>query len=146
MTAEVNENTLLLSAPSCLPNGPEAVRCRQQGRDAERHGRRRDDVRVVPRSPELDERWVLPDGRFGPLDARVDRQKRRSGHAVLQAGPRRAPERAASAWEPLVERADVQPEREDLRPREFQLRSGHCTLDDRALRRGDDMVPACACP
>ena len=44
------------------------------------------DVRVVPRSPELDERWVLPRRGFGRLDARMDREERRLG-ACCPAGP-----------------------------------------------------------
>ena len=87
----------------------------------------RDDVRAETRPPELDERWVLPGGRFGPLDARVDREERGSGHAVLQAGPSRTPERAPSGREPLIERADVSSEREDLRAREFEPRARHIT-------------------
>src|SRR5438105_2699578 len=80
----------------------------------------RDDVRAVTRPPELDERRVLPGRRLGPLDARMNGEQRSARHAVLQARPRRTPERAPSAWEPLVECADVPPEREDLRPREFE--------------------------
>ena len=54
---------------------------------------RRDDVRAEPRTPELDERGVLPGRRPGALDPRMDRQERGARHAVLQAGPRGAPER-----------------------------------------------------
>jgi hypothetical protein len=85
----------------------------------------RDHVRVMTRPPELDERRVLPGRRLGPLDARMDREERSARHAVLQACPRRKPERAPSAREPLVECADVPPEREDLCPREFEPRPVH---------------------
>ena len=100
---------------------------RQPPEREDREIARRDDVRVVTRPPQLDERWVVPRGRLGPLDTRMDREERSSGHAVLQAGPRRTPERASSAWEPLVERADVPSEREDLRPREVEPRRRHVT-------------------
>src|SRR2546427_5858413 len=55
----------------------------------------------------------------------MDGNERSAGHAVLQARPRRTPEGAPSAWEPLVERADVPPEREDLRPRQVEPRRLH---------------------
>ncbi len=82
----------------------------------------RDDVRAVTRPPHLDERRVLPCRRLGPRDAGMDGEERSAGHAVLQARPRRAPERAPSARKPLVERADVPTKREDLRPREVEPR------------------------
>src|SRR5438093_5250126 len=82
----------------------------------------RDDVRVVTRPPELYQRRVLPGRRLGPLDTRMDGEERSPRHAVLQARPRRTPERAPSAWEQLVERADLPPEREDLRPRQVEPR------------------------
>ena len=50
---------------------------------------RRDDVRAEPRTPQLDERRVLPGRRLGALDARMDRQQRGARHAVRQARPRR---------------------------------------------------------
>jgi hypothetical protein len=81
-----------------------------------------DHIRVVPMPPELDERGVLPGGRFGPLDAGMDREERGSGHAVLQARLRRTAEQARSAGEPLVERADVSAERQDLHPRQVEPR------------------------
>ena len=108
-----------------LRHPPGAGSVRQPPEREDREVARRDDVRAVPRPPELDERRVLPGGRLGALDARVDREERGAGHAVLQAGPRRTPERAPSAWEPLVERADVSSEREDLRPREVEPRRPH---------------------
>ena len=77
---------------------------------------RRHDVCAVPRPPHLYERWVLPCGGLRALDAGVDRKERSSWHAVLQSGPRRAAERAGTAWEALVKSADVPSEREDLRP------------------------------
>ena len=77
--------------------GPQpAAERRLVGQPPEREDREvtgRHDVRVVPRSPELDERWILPRRRLGPLDARMDREERGSGHAVLQAGPCCPPER-----------------------------------------------------
>jgi hypothetical protein len=57
----------------------------------------------------------------------MDREKRRAGHAVLEAGPRRLPERIRPGWEPLVERLDVASVREDLRPREVEPTPGHVT-------------------
>ena len=118
---------------------------RQPPEREDREIARRDDVRVVPRSPELDERRILPGGRLGPLDARVDREERGSGHAVLQAGPRRTPERAPSAREPLVERADVPPEREDLRPREVEPRRRHVTRRSTLSRAMRTTTWAVAC-
>jgi hypothetical protein len=50
----------------------------------------------------------------------VDGKKRGAGHAVLQARPRRTTERALSAREPSVERADPPPEGEDVRPRDIE--------------------------
>jgi hypothetical protein len=50
----------------------------------------------------------------------MDREKGRPRHAVLQAGPRRAPERTAPTREPLIERADMASVREDLRTREVE--------------------------
>ena len=50
----------------------------------------------------------------------MDGKERGARHAVLQARPRRTPERARTAWEPLVERAHVPPEREDLCAREVE--------------------------
>jgi len=44
----------------------------------------------------------------------MDGKERGARHAVLQTRPRSTPERAPSAWESLVERANVPPEREDL--------------------------------
>src|SRR5436309_1659570 len=85
----------------------------------------RDDVRVVTRPPDLDERRVFPGRGLGPLDPRMDREQRSAGHAVLQARPRRTPERAPSAWEPLVERADLTAECEDLCAGEAERRPCH---------------------
>jgi hypothetical protein len=94
-----------------------------------------DDEDVEPRPPELDERWVLPRGRFGPLDTCVDRQERGSRHAVLQPCPRRPPKGAPSGWEPLVERADVSPERDDLQPGDVEPRPGHAASPRSELSR-----------
>jgi hypothetical protein len=77
---------------------------------------RRHDVGAETRARELNERGILPDGRVGTFDTRVNRKERSAGHAVLQARPCRAPERTGAAREPLVERTDVPPKREDLRP------------------------------
>ncbi len=85
----------------------------------------RDDVGVEPRPPELDQRWVVPRGRQGSLDARVDREQRRPGHAVLQARPRRAPERPPAARQPRIEFADAPPEPKDPRSREVEPRGRH---------------------
>src|SRR4029450_13380986 len=65
----------------------------------------RHDIRAEPRAPDLDERRILPAGRVRPLDPRVDREERSPRHAVLQARPRLAPERARAARKPLLERA-----------------------------------------
>ena len=84
----------------------------------EREGReiaRRDHVDLVARAPQLNERRVLPARRVGPLDPGVDRQERGPRHAVLQARPRRLPQRAPPGREPLVERADPPSEGQDLR-------------------------------
>jgi hypothetical protein len=109
-----------------IGEGPE----REDGEIARGH-----DEDVEPRAPELDQRWILPRGGFGPFDASVDRQERGPGHAVLQARPRRTPERPPPVREPLVEGADVSPEREDLLPREVKPRSGHITSPGRGTRR-----------
>jgi len=80
----------------------------------------RDDVCAVPRPPELDERSIFPGGGLCSLDARVDRKKRRSRHAVLKAGPRRTPQGTRAGREPLVEPTDGSSIRQDLRPREVE--------------------------
>src|SRR5215212_609314 len=84
----------------------------------------------MSRTPELDERRVLPRRWLGALDPRVDRQQGGSRHAVLESGPRGAAKRPTSGWEPLVERADVSPERQDLRAGE-----GESSVHDRRLYR-----------
>src|SRR5205823_5358285 len=48
----------------------------------------RDDIRVVTRSPELDQRRVSQRRRLGPRDARMDGEERSARHAVLQPRPR----------------------------------------------------------
>ena len=101
---------------------PAAGVVRQPPEREDRAVARRHDVRAEPRPPDLDERRILPGRRLGPLDPRVDREERGARHAVLQARPRRTPERARAGWEPLVERADAPSEREDLRPREVEPR------------------------
>jgi hypothetical protein len=85
------------------------------------------DVRAEPRSPDLDKRPVLPAGRVSAYHPRVDRQERRPRHAVLQTRPRRTAERARAGRQPLIERADVPPERQDLRPRELKSRPSQRT-------------------
>ena len=105
------------------------------------HGQvaRRDHVGVVPRSPHLHERGILPGGRHGALHPRMDRQERGPRHAVLQAGPRRPAQRASAPWQPLIERSDAPPERQDLRSRDLQPLSAHVartvTPDCGSMRR-----------
>src|ERR1700736_6706071 len=65
---------------------------------------RGDEEYVVARTPNLDERWILPCRWVRPLDPCVDRQEGCPGHAVLQAGPRRTPEGGLAFRKPLVER------------------------------------------
>ena len=106
----------------------DAQRAAFVGQPPEREDREvpcRDDVRVVTRPPDLDERRVLPGRGLGPLNTRMDREERSAGHAVLKARPRRTPERAPSAWEPLVERADLTAECEDLGAGEAERRPCH---------------------
>jgi hypothetical protein len=57
----------------------------------------------------------------------VDRQERCPGHAVLQPGRGRKLKRAPPARKPHVERADVSPERQDLRPIEVKPSRCHVT-------------------
>jgi hypothetical protein len=57
-----------------------------KGEDCEVRGR--DHVHLVPRSPYLRERGILPRGRARVFDARVDGENCRAGHAVLKTGPR----------------------------------------------------------
>ena len=100
------------------------------GQPPEREDRdvpRRDEIGVITRPPQMHERRVLPGRRLGPLDTSMDGEERSARHAVLQARPRREPERAPSAWEPLVESADVPPEREDLRTRDAEPGSCQAT-------------------
>jgi len=47
---------------------------------------------------------------------------RRSRHAVLQAGPRRSPQRLRAHRHSLVQRADSSPEGEDLLSRDLESR------------------------
>ena len=79
-----------------------------------------DDVRAVAGPPQLGERRILPRRRLDPLDARVQREQRRSRHAVLQAGPRRPPQRLRARRHSLVERTDPSSESQNLLPREPQ--------------------------
>ena len=102
---------LLGDAPAARIVGPPAER-------EHRNIRGRNDVHAEPRPPYLDERGVLPRGRLGPRHASMDREQRGSRHAVLEAGPRRMPQRVRASWEPLVKRLDLPPEREDLGARE----------------------------
>ena len=61
----------------------------------------RDHVRAEPRTPDLDQRGVLPGGRLGSLDTRVDREERGAGHAVLEARPRGTTEGIRAEWQSL---------------------------------------------
>ena len=96
----------------------------------------RNDVRAESRPPQLDERGVLPRGRTRDLHASMDRERRRAGHAVLQAGPCRLPERFRAGQQPLVERLDIPSVGEDLRPREIEATLRHvrgCSHRDNRL-------------
>ena len=104
---------------------------------------RGDDVDLVPRPPHLHERGVLPGGRPSAFDPRVDRQERRSGHAVLKTGPRRTLQRTLPPWQPLIERSDAPSEREDLRSRDPQSRRpGHVTSSESARGREERLALA----
>ena len=81
-----------------------------------------DDVRVVARPPQLDERRVLPRRRLDALDARVKGEHGRPRHAVLQAGPGRLTERLRARRQALVEPVDPPPERDDLLPCQLEAR------------------------
>ena len=81
-----------------------------------------DDVGAVARPPQLGERGILPRRRLDPVDPRVQREQRGSRHAVLQAGPRRPPQRLRARRQPLVEPTDPSSERQDLPPREPESR------------------------
>jgi hypothetical protein len=85
------------------------------------------DVRAEPRPPELDQRSIFPDRRIRALNTRMDREKRRARHTVLQARPRRAPQGTRTRWKPLVERTDQPSEGEDLRTREVEARRRQLT-------------------
>ena len=78
------------------------------------------DVGAVARPPELDERGILPCRRLNAGDPRVQREQRRPRHAVLQAGPRRPPQRHRPRRHSLVERTDPTSESQNLLPREPQ--------------------------
>src|SRR5438094_2247473 len=76
----------------------DAQRAAFVGQPPEREDREvpcRDDVRVVTRPPDLDERRVFPGRGLGPLNTRMDREERSAGHAVLKARP--TPHAGASA-------------------------------------------------
>ena len=89
---------------------------------------RGDDVHVVPRSPHLRERRVVPRVRPAAFHACVDRQDRGARHAVLKTGPCRLPQRSSTRREPPVERPDAPPEREDLISRDSQPRGRHARM------------------
>jgi hypothetical protein len=105
--------------------------------------RRRTRCISVPRAGRATDppRWTAP-----PSDTGVDREERGSRHAVLEAGPRRTPERAGSAWESLIECADVPPEREDLRPREIERRFHRVTFKDEPLSNSVVLVDPVVVP
>src|SRR5262249_10097322 len=67
---------------------------------------------------------MLPTGRTGPLDSRVDRQQCGARRRVLQSGPGGPAERLRTRREAFVNCAGPAPEREDLRAREFK--PGNC--------------------
>ena len=119
-----------------LPPALRVVRQHPQGEDGEVAGG--DDEDDVSRTPQLDERRVLPCGRRGALDPGVEREQRGAGHAVLQAGPRGRPERPPTSREPFVEGARATTERDDLGAREVEPRFRH---DVSATRLGDQSRP-----
>jgi len=82
-----------------------------------------DDVGAEPGPPQLHERRILPRVRTGRLDAGMDREDRRPRHAVLQARPRRAPERPGARRQPLVKSAGGPSEPQDLLARELEPRA-----------------------
>src|SRR5581483_6372095 len=84
----------------------------------------RHDVGAEARPPDLHERPVLPARGVRPLDARVDGEERGARHAVLEARPRRLPQRAGAGRQPLLEMPGAAPKREDLRARELEPRRG----------------------
>src|SRR5262249_648386 len=108
-----------------LRNPPHAGVVRQPPKREDGKVTSRHDIYVVPRPPELDERGGFPTGCPGSPDARMDREERRPGHAILQTGPRCPRQGAHPAGEPLVKSADAPSEREDLRPSKDQARTGH---------------------
>src|SRR5436189_75559 len=66
-----------------------------------------------------------PGGGLDPPTPRRDREERGAGLAARRPRPRPPPERAPSAWEPLVERADLTPECKDLCPGEAERGHWH---------------------
>ena len=70
-----------------------------------------DHVRAEPWPPQLHQRRVLPAARLGTLDTGMDRQERGPRHAVLQAGPRRGPQRVRTRRESLIEAAGASSKR-----------------------------------
>src|SRR5262245_61579810 len=108
-----------------LGNPPHAGAVRQPPEREDGKVTSRNDIRVVSRSPELDERLGLQTGCPDSLDARMDREERCSGHAVLQTCPRRPLQRTRPGGELLVESGDAPSERGDLRPSNDQTGTGH---------------------
>ncbi len=111
----------------------------------------RDDVGVVARPPELNERGIRQRRGLNPVDARVERKQSCSRHAVLQAGPRRSPKRLRPHRHPLLEPTDPPPERQNLPPGEPESRTRHelgtlgtsrpSRLGQRAGMSPDPLVP-----
>ena len=93
---------------------------RQPAEGEERRVPRVDDVGAVAGSPHLHEGRRLPGRRRRALHARVEGQQRGARHAVLQARPRRLPERRRARRQPFVERLDRPAEGEDLRARQAE--------------------------
>src|SRR6266511_2155192 len=112
------------SRTACKRTATSSARCRLRASSGSlpsvktARSRAWNDIRAVPRPPHLHERRVLPDRRVRALDTRVDREERSTRHAVLQAGPRRTPQRVSAGRKTFVECADAPPERQDLRPRQ----------------------------
>ena len=86
---------------------------------------RRYHVHAEARPPHLHESWIRPRCRQRALDSGVNRQQRRSRHRVLETGPGYGSERIGSGGKALIEGADPPSVREDLVPRERELRLRH---------------------
>jgi len=90
--------------------------------------------------------------RLGSGEAGVNGQERRSGHAVLKAGPRRFSQSLLIEGLAEVEHPDPPSESEDLRPGKIKLNIGHrrprlftWVIDRRTRMSTGDTFPAMGC-